>query len=493
MLNRIEYATDLYKSDRELMTSYQNAVKKVEDWTMQLADEMDSLLALQDKYQTQQGELKTLMAKLEQHKEAYAQQLAEAQKQAQDYKKTISKQEAIIRAQEAAAARANANTYDGGGTGASGGIASDSYLKDPDCNPSQTTDVSGADIVAFAQQFVGNPYVWGGNSLTNGVDCSGFVHQVYAHFGISTPRYSQAFKSVGQPVSYQNIQAGDVVVYPGHVAIYIGNGNIVEAQSTRAGITNSRPVNCHTITAIRRVVEEFLMRPKHLVSIVLIAVVLVMLMRNNNSMTNARPLVYRESLDEVAAQINGETLTLRDMAFYVGYEEYQIQQEALVYDPDDPNRYWSMRVEGGFMNAVARKNAMQMALHDELFYQMAMEEGLTLDDNDQKHMDNKLEDFWEDLTERQGETALGISRKDAKKTIQRIAYAQKYQEVYAQLHNRTYDDYAYMEDSYQKLLKKQKYKVNAKVWNRVSLGNVTYNNKKKEDKKMSVKLGRNDP
>lgn len=254
MLNRIEYATDLYKSDRELMTSYQNAVKKVEDWTMQLADEMDSLLALQDKYQTQQGELKTLMAKLEQQKDAYAQQLAEAQKQAQEYKKTISKQEAIIRAQEAAAARANANTYDGGGTGASGGIASDSYLKDPDCNPSQTTDVSGADIVAFAQQFVGNPYVWGGNSLTNGVDCSGFVHQVYAHFGISTPRYSQAFKSVGQPVSYQNIQAGDVVVYPGHVAIYIGNGNIVEAQSTRAGITNSRPVNCHTITAIRRLV-----------------------------------------------------------------------------------------------------------------------------------------------------------------------------------------------------------------------------------------------
>lgn len=254
MLNRIEYATDLYKSDRELMTSYQNVVKKVEDWTMQLADEMDSLLALQDKYQTQQGELKTLMAKLEQQKDAYAQQLAEAQKQAQDYKKTISKQEAIIRAQEAAAARANANTYDGGGTGASGGIASDSYLKDPDCNPSQTTDVSGADIVAFAQQFVGNPYVWGGNSLTNGVDCSGFVHQVYAHFGISTPRYSQAFKSVGQPVSYQNIQAGDVVVYPGHVAIYIGNGNIVEAQSTRAGITNSRPVNCHTITAIRRLV-----------------------------------------------------------------------------------------------------------------------------------------------------------------------------------------------------------------------------------------------
>ena len=87
-------------------------------------------------------------------------------------------------------------------------------------------------------QFVGNPYVWGGNSLTNGVDCSGFVHEVYAHFGISTPRYSQAFKSVGQAVSFDNIQPGDVVVYPGHVAIYAGGGVIVEAQSTKAGITS---------------------------------------------------------------------------------------------------------------------------------------------------------------------------------------------------------------------------------------------------------------
>lgn len=223
------------------------------------------------------------------------------------------------------------------------------------------------------------------------------------------------------------------------------------------------------------------MKPKHLVSIILIAVVLVMLMRNNNSMTNARPLVYRDSLDEVAAQVNEEKLTLRDLAFYVGYEEYQIQQEALVYDPDDPNRYWSMRVEGGFMNAVARKNAMQMAIHDALFYQMAVSAGITLEADDRKHMDNKLEDFWEDLTERQGEKALGISKKDAKKTIQRIAYAQKYQEIYAQLHKGSYDDYVYTADRYQTLLKKQKYKIYNSVWNRVSFGNVTYNNKKKED------------
>ncbi len=254
MLNRIEYVSDLYQSDRQLMDQYQAAVKEVEDWTVQLAEDMNNLLALQDEYEKQQGELNTLLAKLEKKKDQYAQQLAAAQEQAKDYQKTIKEQNEIIRQQEAAAARQNAATYDGGGSGASGGMGSDSYLQDSSYNPSNATSVSGAAVVAYAQQFVGNPYVWGGNSLTNGVDCSGFVHLVYAHFGISTPRYSQAFKSVGQPVAYQNIQAGDVVVYPGHVAIYIGNGCIVEAQSTRAGITNTRPVNCHTITAIRRLV-----------------------------------------------------------------------------------------------------------------------------------------------------------------------------------------------------------------------------------------------
>ena len=105
-------------------------------------------------------------------------------------------------------------------------------------------------------QFVGNPYVWGGNSLTNGCDCSGFVVQVYAHFGInlSGSRNSAALRSVGQAVSYNNIQPGDIVCYAGHVGIYAGGGVIVEAQSSRAGITANRSVTCKPILAIRRVV-----------------------------------------------------------------------------------------------------------------------------------------------------------------------------------------------------------------------------------------------
>lgn len=254
MLNRIEYAADIYQSDRDLMDAYEASVQQVEDWTKQLSDEMDNLVAMQEKYDKQQEEMNLLIARLEKKKSTYAEQLAQAKEQAEDYEKNMNKYAALVRAQEAAAAQQAADNYQGGGSGTRGSIGGDPYLQDPSYDPENTTDVSGEEIVAFARQFVGNPYRWGGNSLTNGCDCSGFVHLVYQHFGISTPRYSQDFLKVGKPVAYQNLRAGDVVVYPGHVAMYIGNGCIVEAQSTRAGITENRPVNCHTIKGIRRLV-----------------------------------------------------------------------------------------------------------------------------------------------------------------------------------------------------------------------------------------------
>ena len=233
MLNRIEYVSDVYDSDRALMDSYQAAVEQVKEIGTKLDKDMNELTAMQDDYEKQQADVEAAIVALENPKEQYASQIA------------------------AAAARANSSSsspsYDGGGAGKGGSIASD-YAAGGGKNPGASTGVSGSSVVSYAMQFVGNPYVWGGNSLTNGVDCSGFVHEVYAHFGISTPRYSQAFKSVGQAVSFDNIQPGDVVVYPGHVAIYAGGGVIVEAQSTKAGITANRSVQCHTILAIRRLV-----------------------------------------------------------------------------------------------------------------------------------------------------------------------------------------------------------------------------------------------
>lgn len=266
MLNRIEYVSDVYDSDRALMDSYQAAVKQVKEIGTKLDNDMNELTAMQDDYEKQQADVEAAIVALENQKEQYASQIAQAQQQAENYQNIITAQGKIIQEQEAAAAaaaaqaaaaRANSSpsssSYDGGGAGKGGSIAGD-YAAGGGKNPGASTGVSGSSVVSYAMQFVGNPYVWAGNSLTNGVDCSGFVHEVYAHFGISTPRYSQAFKSVGQAVSFDNIQPGDVVVYPGHVAIYAGGGVIVEAQSTKAGITANRNVQCHTILAIRRLV-----------------------------------------------------------------------------------------------------------------------------------------------------------------------------------------------------------------------------------------------
>lgn len=267
MLNRIEYVSDVYDSDRALMDSYQAAVEQVKEIGTKLDKDMNELTAMQDDYEKQQADVEAAIVALENQKEQYASQIAQAQQQADNYQNIITAQGKIIQEQEAAAAaaaaaqaaaaRANSSpsssSYDGGGAGKGGSIAGD-YAAGGGKNPGASTGVSGSSVVSYAMQFVGNPYVWAGNSLTNGVDCSGFVHEVYAHFGISTPRYSQAFKSVGQAVSFDNIQPGDVVVYPGHVAIYAGGGVIVEAQSTKAGITANRNVQCHTILAIRRLV-----------------------------------------------------------------------------------------------------------------------------------------------------------------------------------------------------------------------------------------------
>lgn len=253
MLNRIEYVSDVYDSDRALMDSYQAAVEQVKEIGTKLDNDMNELTAMQDDYEKQQADVEAAIVALENQKEQYASQIAQAQQQADNYQNIITAQGKIIQEQEAAAARANSSSYDGGGAGKGGSIAGD-YASGGGKNPGASTGVSGSSVVSYAMQFVGNPYVWAGNSLTNGVDCSGFVHEVYAHFGISTPRYSQAFKSVGQAVSFDNIQPGDVVVYPGHVAIYAGGGVIVEAQSTKAGITANRSVQCHTILAIRRLV-----------------------------------------------------------------------------------------------------------------------------------------------------------------------------------------------------------------------------------------------
>jgi peptidoglycan DL-endopeptidase CwlO len=114
---------------------------------------------------------------------------------------------------------------------------------------------SGQAVANYALQFVGNPYVWGGSSLTNGTDCSGFTMAVYANFGVSLPHYTGAQQSCGTAVSsLSEAQPGDLILYSGHVAIYLGNNKIVHASNPRSGITTGT-ATYRNIVAIRRILN----------------------------------------------------------------------------------------------------------------------------------------------------------------------------------------------------------------------------------------------
>ncbi len=240
-LNRLEYVNAVHSYDRELLDSYEAIKQEVEDMKIGLEAEKKELVASESQLENQKSELSALVSSKKLEKASIDKELKAAQEEAR-------------RRQSQVVVPSGGGGNSGGSSGGGGG----STGTNQNLNPTPSTGVSGSAVVAFANQFVGNPYVWGGNSLTNGCDCSGFVNLVFANFGISVPRYSGAFASVGQEVSYNNMQAGDIIVYEpkagvGHVAIYAGNGCIVEAQSSAAGITNNRAANCRSIRTIRRV------------------------------------------------------------------------------------------------------------------------------------------------------------------------------------------------------------------------------------------------
>lgn len=163
-------------------------------------------------------------------------------KAAEEARRAREAEEAARRAQEEAARKAQQSSSpsrpsNAGGSGNSG----------------SSSVSNGQAVVDYGMKFLGNPYVYGGNSLTNGTDCSGFVKGVYAAFGISLPRTSSEQRHVGYGVSLDAIQPGDIVCYSGHVGIYAGNNTLLHASNEKTGITLTSPVTYRPVIAVRRI------------------------------------------------------------------------------------------------------------------------------------------------------------------------------------------------------------------------------------------------
>ncbi len=266
MVNKANYVEELYDYDRKLLGEYEDTVHRVEELQDRLEEDKSELETSKTELQEGQEYLEEMLAQKRTEYENYSVMLTKAKQEAAVYtakikqetaqikkleeeerkrreeeeRKRKEEEERLRREQEALSASQDDDGSDGEEEEAPKAVVSGGSGK-------------GADIAKFACQYIGNPYVAGGTSLTNGADCSGFVMAVYQNFGISLPRSSYAQSGVGRGVSYSEAQPGDIIYYGGHVGIYIGNGQIVHASTERTGIKITS-ATYRSIISVRRIV-----------------------------------------------------------------------------------------------------------------------------------------------------------------------------------------------------------------------------------------------
>ena len=244
LLNRVEFVQEVSDYDDDKLKQYQETKEMAAETKAVLEEEQAELEEVQEAQQIYKEQLNSQISAARSKVKNFETELANAQAKAKEYQTTIKQQTSMIAklqeeerkklemqgnqesAEESSGKETsgNANTSSGTGT-SSGGTGS-----------SVSGSGTGAAIAKYALQFVGNPYVSGGTSLTNGADCSGFTWAVHKHFGISIPRVSVDQANGGKAVSLSSVQPGDIIYYGYHVGIYIGNGQIVHASTQKTGI-----------------------------------------------------------------------------------------------------------------------------------------------------------------------------------------------------------------------------------------------------------------
>lgn len=281
MMNKANYVEELYEYDRTLLEEYEATVQEVAALQDTLEEEKSELETSKTELKEEQAYVEEVLAQKQQEYENYNVVLAKAKQEAATYTAKIKQETAKIKQleeeerkrkeeeerkrkeeeerkkKEQEALLASQNTGD---SDEDDSESEEQEKKETSSSSSSSSSGSssggsskGQQIADYACKFIGNPYVAGGTSLTNGADCSGFVMAVYQAFGYSLPRSSYAQSAVGKGVSYSEAQPGDIIYYGGHVGIYIGNGQIVHASTERTGIKITS-ATYRSIITIRRIV-----------------------------------------------------------------------------------------------------------------------------------------------------------------------------------------------------------------------------------------------
>ena len=257
LVNKVDYAEELQEYDRRLLDEYKAAKQAVIDLQAQLEEEKQELLEMEEQLKEEKANLESVIAQKRSQIADFDSQLSAAKAKVSEYQKKIKEQNAQIKQlqkeEEAKrkAAAAQSSTYSSGSSTASSGSTSGYSSKSSGKTATVSGGGGGSSIASTGLRYVGNPYVYGGNSLTNGTDCSGFVHLIHSACGISTPRDSNSLAGGGRAVSESEMLPGDVVCYYGHVGIYIGNGQIVHASTPSSGIKVSN-MYYRSIRCVRR-------------------------------------------------------------------------------------------------------------------------------------------------------------------------------------------------------------------------------------------------
>ena len=290
VVSQTEYFRQLYEYDQEIIQRYEKLKQEAAGKKELLEEKQSQLEVMEEENESQQKELEGFIAARQKESSGFALELEAAQARAaqaagevirkteeirilrarQEEERIRQEKERIRQEQESAGQESGAAGREPGGAGREpGGAGREPGGAGQESGSAGTAQDSagtaggrsvksiggtefGRNVADYALQFVGNPYVYGGTSLTGGTDCSGYTQSVYRHFGVSIPRTSGEQAGFGREIPYEEMEPGDLVCYSGHVAMYIGGGRIVHASSRKEGIKVSNDPAYRTIVSIRR-------------------------------------------------------------------------------------------------------------------------------------------------------------------------------------------------------------------------------------------------